>query len=161
MRSNKRAETAICPFVKQSTLQRDRHSFRERRGERSNHLWKGNSQSDTIGRGCCRQIQRGLGHRTWVWFNYSQVPLIIHYVFLLTKNRGFVLRLFFENIDLIIAILHFLQSCINSNKNKIWKGTSLAIQRLRLCVSTASGVGSIPGWGTKFLHAAWGGQNFK
>ena len=37
-------------------------------------------------------------------------------------------------------------------------GTSLAVQCLRLCASTAGGIGSIPGWGTKIPHAAWHGQ---
>ena len=32
-------------------------------------------------------------------------------------------------------------------------GTSLAVQWLRLCPSTAGGMGSIPGWGTKMPHA--------
>ena len=32
-------------------------------------------------------------------------------------------------------------------------GTSLAFQWLRLCASTAGGAGSIPGQGTKILHA--------
>ena len=42
-------------------------------------------------------------------------------------------------------------------KNK--KGTSLAVQWLRLCNSTAGGTGSIPGWGTNILHShavQWG-----
>ena len=34
-------------------------------------------------------------------------------------------------------------------------GTSLAVQQLRLHVSTAAGVGLIPGWGTKILQAMW------
>ena len=34
------------------------------------------------------------------------------------------------------------------------KGTSLAVQWLRLCASTAGGMGLIPGQGTKILHAA-------
>ena len=38
-------------------------------------------------------------------------------------------------------------------------GTSLAIQWLRLCDSTARGIGSIPGQGTKILHATQSGQN--
>ena len=33
-------------------------------------------------------------------------------------------------------------------------GTSLVVQWLRLCTFTAGGMGSIPGWGTKILHAA-------
>ena len=33
-------------------------------------------------------------------------------------------------------------------------GTSLAVQWLRLCTSSAAGAGSIPGWGTKIPHAA-------
>ena len=33
-------------------------------------------------------------------------------------------------------------------------GTSLAIQWLRLCASTAGSEGSIPGRGTKILHAS-------
>ena len=32
------------------------------------------------------------------------------------------------------------------------------VQWLRLCTSTAGGTGSIPGWGTKILHATWCGQ---
>ena len=37
-------------------------------------------------------------------------------------------------------------------------GTSLAVQWLKLCASIAGGMGSISGWGTKILHAAWRGQ---
>ena len=40
----------------------------------------------------------------------------------------------------------------------VFLGTSLLIQWLRLCVSNAGGVGSIPGWGTKILHAMQGDQ---
>ena len=36
--------------------------------------------------------------------------------------------------------------------------TSLVVQWLGLCTSTAGGTGSIPGWGTKILHASLGGQ---
>ena len=32
-------------------------------------------------------------------------------------------------------------------------GTSLVVQWLRICTSTAGGIGSIPGQGTKILHA--------
>ena len=35
------------------------------------------------------------------------------------------------------------------------QGTSLVVQWLRLCISTAEGAGSIPGRGTKIPHAAW------
>ena len=35
------------------------------------------------------------------------------------------------------------------------RGTSLAVQCLRLCSSNAEGVGSIPDWGTKIPKAAW------
>ena len=44
-------------------------------------------------------------------------------------------------------------------KNKI--GTSLEIQLLRLCTSTAGGTGLIPGWGTNILHALWGGGEYE
>ena len=39
-----------------------------------------------------------------------------------------------------------------SSKAGAW-GTSLLVQGLRLCASTAGGAGLIPGLGTKFLHA--------
>ena len=42
---------------------------------------------------------------------------------------------------------HFLIKLLN-------RGTSLAIQWLRLHASTPRGAGSIPGWGTKIPHAA-------
>ena len=38
------------------------------------------------------------------------------------------------------------------------EGTSLEVQRLRLCTSTAGAVGSIPGGGTKIPHAPQGNQ---
>ena len=34
-------------------------------------------------------------------------------------------------------------------------GTLLVVQWLRVRASTAAGMGSIPGWGTKILHAVW------
>ena len=36
--------------------------------------------------------------------------------------------------------------------------TSLVVQWLRLCASNARGTGSIPGQGTKILHAVQGSQ---
>ena len=40
-------------------------------------------------------------------------------------------------------------------------GTSLAVQWLRLCPSSAGGMGSIPSRGTKILHAVRCGQEKK
>ena len=40
-------------------------------------------------------------------------------------------------------------------------GTSLAVQWLRLCASSAGGVGSIPGCGTKIPHVTQCGPNKK
>ena len=42
-----------------------------------------------------------------------------------------------------------------SNQREGLVGTSLAFQWLRLCASTAGGAGSIPGQGSKILHASW------
>ena len=42
---------------------------------------------------------------------------------------------------------------------KMYPGISLAVQWLTLHASTAGGVGSIPGQGTKIPHALWHGQN--
>ena len=39
-----------------------------------------------------------------------------------------------------------------------WGETSLAVQQLGLHSSTARGMGSISGWGTKVLLAVWFGQ---
>ena len=43
--------------------------------------------------------------------------------------------------------------------NNNW--TSLAVQWLRLRASTAGGVGSIPGWGTRIPHASQCSQKTK
>ena len=45
-------------------------------------------------------------------------------------------------------------------KNGIFKGlrTSLAVQWLRICASTAGGMGWIPGQGTKISNATWYSQ---
>ena len=40
-------------------------------------------------------------------------------------------------------------------------GTSLVVQWLRLHASNTGGLGSIPGWGAKILHAVWCGQKKK
>ena len=44
---------------------------------------------------------------------------------------------------------------------KYTEGISLAVQWLGLLASTAGGMGSIPGWGTKVLHAAQCSQKNK
>ena len=41
-----------------------------------------------------------------------------------------------------------------------FRGTSLAVQQLRLHTFTSGGTVSVPHWGTKILHAAWWGQSF-
>ena len=40
-------------------------------------------------------------------------------------------------------------------------GTSLAVPWLRLCISTAEDMGSIPGLGSRISHAMWGSQKEK
>ena len=44
------------------------------------------------------------------------------------------------------------------HKHDLMKGTSLAVQWLRLQVSKAEGVGSIPGQGTRIPRAKWCSQ---
>ena len=44
------------------------------------------------------------------------------------------------------------------DKKKRASGVSQVVQWLRLHASTAGGMGSIPGLGTKIPHAAWCGQ---
>ena len=48
----------------------------------------------------------------------------------------------------------FKDDCFHGFKGK-GRGTSLAVQWLRLCISTAGDTGSISGWGTKIPHAGW------
>ena len=52
--------------------------------------------------------------------------------------------------------LYFNYTSIKKRKKTI--GNSLAVQRLGLSVFTAVAPGSIPGWGTNILQAAWCGQ---
>ena len=40
-------------------------------------------------------------------------------------------------------------------------GTSLVVQWLRLCASTAGGISLVPGQETKILHVSWGSQKKK
>ena len=40
----------------------------------------------------------------------------------------------------------------------IIRGTSLVVQWLGLCASTAGSTGSIPGWGTRTPNASWSGK---
>ena len=59
------------------------------------------------------------------------------------------------NIENIIMNLIIILPRLNNYKRQ----TSLAIQWLRPHTFNAGGMGSIPGQGTKVLHAAWHGQN--
>ena len=61
-----------------------------------------------------------------------------------------------------------VQNLYGANFNTLLKATKtpkhetpLVVQWLGLHTSTAGGVGSIPGQGTKVQHAAWRGQNVK
>lgn len=47
------------------------------------------------------------------------------------------------------------------NQEGVFLGTSMAVQRLALCASTAGGRSSIPGRGTKSLHAQLQGRGKK
>ena len=58
----------------------------------------------------------------------------------------------FDNMVKSIDYIWMLnQSCILGFKKE--RGTSLAVQWLRLQASTAGGIDSIPSWGTKILFA--------
>ena len=48
-----------------------------------------------------------------------------------------------------------MSSRLKKDMSKIQRGqgTSLVVQWLRLCATTAGGMGSIPDWETKILHA--------
>ena len=59
-----------------------------------------------------------------------------------------------ENTDTISA---FKKVMIKSNRNKDFPGGP-AVKTRTFCASTVGAMGSIPGWGTKILHAAWRGQ---
>ena len=50
--------------------------------------------------------------------------------------------------------------CNTLMKVKIHPMTSLVVQWLRLCASTALGTGLIPGLGTKISHATWGSHTY-
>ena len=50
---------------------------------------------------------------------------------------------------------------VSWEKTKSIIGTFLVVQWLRLHTSSAAGVGLIPGWGTKILHASWCHQKLK
>ena len=51
-----------------------------------------------------------------------------------------------------MILILFLLSCPLYHR---FSGTSLVVQWLNLCVSTAGGVSSMPSGGTKISHAAW------
>ena len=59
------------------------------------------------------------------------------------------------HIEYVCILNYILNMLIFKN---IFEGTSLAVQRLRLCASNTGAMGSIPGRGTKIPHAAWPGQ---
>ena len=64
-------------------------------------------------------------------------------------------RPFHSHFSISLPILYFSKSIINSwiKKKIIELGNSLVVQLLRLWTSTIGGMGSIPSWGTRILHA--------
>ena len=73
----------------------------------------------------------------WVWDGASK---------LLTRSQ-------------VLLTIGNLGSVVTKFKREL--GTCLAVQWLRLCTSTAGGMGSVPDRGAKIPHAAWGGQKHK
>ena len=61
--------------------------------------------------------------------------------------------------EVFLRILYMLYFIIKL-KNMI-VGTSLVVQWLRLCTSTAGGAGSTPGWGTKILMLCGAAKKLK
>ena len=63
-------------------------------------------------------------------------------------------------IDIFVVVVPFRIYYSFQERNAIFKmtvlGTSLAIQWLRLCASTAEGMGSVPRWGARILLATQG-----
>ena len=55
------------------------------------------------------------------------------------------------------AMINMLKSLMDKVEHiQEWMGgNSLVVQWLRLCASTAGGMGLISGWGNKILHVAW------
>lgn len=69
---------------------------------------------------------------------------------ILLKKKTFPFTFFY------LSILYFSKSIINSwicFLKTIVLGNSLVVQLLRLWTSTTVGIGSIPSWGTRILHA--------
>ena len=56
------------------------------------------------------------------------------------------------------AIFNILWQNIMEKNIKKKSRTSLVVQWLGLCASSAEDVSLIPGWGTKIPHATWYGQ---
>ena len=60
----------------------------------------------------------------------------------------------FFQISHLLVLVKAVTSAENSQLSKLSaSGTSLAVQWLRLCTSTAEGAGSNPGWGTPACRA--------
>ena len=77
------------------------------------------------------------------------ITLIVKQFAQLLGKRQLLFLKQWENLEIILRII------------KIALGTSLAVQWLRLCTSTAGGMGSIPDWRTKIPRAARHGQKKK
>ena len=79
--------------------------------------------------------------------------------------------LYFFNLFLLFSSLYIMHyifiSCIIFSESKLMYilksivGNSLAVQWLGLCISTVVSTGSIPGQGSKILHAMQHGQKKK
>ena len=60
-------------------------------------------------------------------------------------------------VDLTVTDLRLGNMQSSESKSEVW-GLPWGVQWLRLCTSTAGGMGSNPGQGTKILHAMWHSQ---
>ena len=106
----------------------------------------------------------------WYWYKMryrSQLKIIMNRNLYLLSASNFcmlVISISHESFLIFKMSCKQIQLCLADNgirHRSERSGTSLAVQWLRLCTSSAGGAGSIPGQGTRILHAAWYGQKRK
>ena len=92
------------------------------------------------------------------------VPLIIQLKLSIHGQSCFIYSFVTPRPNILKEIADIISSnqlVWNCPKVKFCLGTSLAVQWLRLQASTAGGMGSVPGLGTKIPHAVQSGQKKK
>ena len=115
------------------------------------------------GRARTQRVRRHSSSTSWLCLSPSALKIFCYHWASVSTSEKWAHSLLICKIPSFFDIVTFIQGNMGSppcnlGPSKSGRGTSLVVQWLRLHAPSAGGTDSIPGQGTKILHATWRGQ---